>query len=60
MVEFGYQACVAVQSLLAGEGGEAGGLGEVAVVTGHDVQLQIELTEAHQPYHVVEADRCRA
>jgi hypothetical protein len=35
-------------------------LGEVAVVAGHDVQLQLKTTESCQPYHVVDADGCRA
>ncbi len=48
---------MSVESLLTGERGEPGGLGDVAVIAVDDVELHVESAEADEADYVVEADR---
>lgn len=49
-----------VKALLAREVNKVCGLGDIAVVAGHKVQLKVESAESDESYHVIEADRCAA
>ena len=47
---------MAIEPFLPRKVSKSGGLGQIAVVAVHDVQLEVQPAKSYQPDHVVEAD----